>query len=325
MHARLKGGGFAAFVILAGLVPAAPSQADPLLLVDIQGFIPTLTVTQTTQGVEGGTAQPLVTTTQTFTNVPFSAQFTFDGAKWALAQNTGGPTFPLYQFSETDPGGGQTTPTGDGIETEEWMRGEVTLGLGGGVTLALDRDFVYDRPADAISAPGFGGQNHIQYLEGSETVPVLGSDFSDAFGMSTSGGFAYFLPVAPPVGEVASRGQSWFFSLLIVQGYDLQAQYHDLFGPGAPFAFLWEDPTPTDCSTAFPVECQPQFSFGHFQFFDATGTIASPTLFEVRTTQYDGDLLFTRVSVTPAVPEPATLVTALTGLIALGLKRRRRT
>lgn len=322
MHARLKGGGFAALVILAGLTQAATSEAAPLLLLDIEGFIPTLTVTHTTEVIDNGSSGP-VSTTETFTNVPFSAHFTLDGAKWALTQNTGGPGFPLQVFSDIDPSAVQTGPTDPGIQTEEWLRGQMTLDLGGGLSFGLNRDFVFARPANQIVAPSFSGEQRIGYLEGSETIPVLGFDFGDTFQMRTSGGFGYFSPTALPVGGVVSRGQSWFFSLSIHELYDAQGNLRELFGPGAPFAFLWQDALPTSCTPTFGPDCFPEASFLSFQFFDLTGVMLSDTAFELRTTLYDGDPIATRVTLTPAVPEPATLVTALTGLIALGLKRRR--
>jgi hypothetical protein len=305
--------------LLAALaVSSGPADAGPLL-VSIQGFLPTLTVTQQTILLTPDDRTPLPPLTQTLTNVPFTAQFTFDSARWALATQDPAGLPGFQQLIDVDPPAPLTSFQDPGISTDEWLRGSLTLGLPTPQTLALDRDFITNRPANAQTIVGFNGAEGIGYLDGNAAA-------GDWFQLFTSGAFGYGLDQAPPAPtDPFELFQSWSFGMSVLQGPDPGGSFVDLFGPGAPTSFVWDDPTPITCATG--TDCLPQgTAFGQLQFETDLVFLDAPGLAHGDVMQYAGNLLFTHVTLEPLpdpVPEPATLATAGVGLMAMLAARRR--
>jgi hypothetical protein len=303
----------AALGITPRLVAAAP------LLVSIQGFLPTLTVTTQDAVFQNGDTTQLPVTTQTFANVPFSAQFTFDSGRWALATPAPLVLDGFHQLRDNDPS--DTGVSHDpGFSTEEWLRGSMTLGLPTPQTFALDRDFAAAMPANAVTAGGFNGSQTIGYLDGAVDTPALGDAAADWFQLVTVGNFGYTidLPAIDPDHPFAAF-QDWTFIMSLLQGPpDAQGRAVSLFGPGPPTAFVWDDPTPIPCTSLF--DCLPQGTVnGQFQYSSGAAFFSAPGFSSSEITQYTGALLLTHVSMEPQpepVPEPGTLAMTGVGLLA---------
>jgi hypothetical protein len=213
---------------LVGLASApGETDAEPLRL-SVEGFLPTVTVTQQTT-LLGAENTPLPPVVQTFTNVAFAGTFTFDSDRWALA--TPDPTVaPGFQrLIDVDPADPLATLTDSGITTEEWLRGSMTLTLPVPQTVAFDRDFVNNRPAGAQTIVGFNGFQEIAYQNSSPSLPF------NVFDLDTSGSFGYIVDPAPGDPSVPfGQFESWSFPMFLMQGPAADGTFVDLFGPGAP-------------------------------------------------------------------------------------------
>jgi len=241
--------------------------------------------------------------------VPVSGTIEFDGGRWSLTGPPLDPFFPFRQFTDQDPAS-QNGQSDIDIDTEEWIR--VTTAIGGplGQTVTFNRDLATSAPAGSLVSVPFNGQQSIGYLEGSEYPSFTGGD---VFSIGVTNNFAYFPPgfftgFAP--GDTTFASDFSTFSLAIATGFTPSGDAVNLFGPGAPFSFDWLDTTPGLCGP----NCDQAFTlFGHLSHFAAIGTFTGGAdVAFTDTQQYEGDVVFSRVTLQP-VPEPSTLT-----LLAIG-------
>jgi len=300
---------------ILGTLFALPAQAGPLLFT-FEGTLPVLNVTTIVTTSVTGVGSTTVTTPSVSLNVPVSGSMTFDSDVWALVGPPFSPTFPLRQFTVTDPSG---PFGGTGVETPELIRG--TLDVAGVGTLRFDRSLVDALPKPFADFP-YQGTTTMSYMDGTEGLNVGPFEFGDAFLAAFSSGFGWFDVTASAPGDVFLRSETSSINIGVVSQYTNSFVLQNLFPAGPPVAFSFVDPVPGDCSQ--PADCADGlFSFGSFFAFSALGTVTADGGIGIDRTVTAPSIVVNRAQLQAvAAPEPASLALLALGA-AMGIARRR--
>lgn len=295
------------------LLTAAPAARADQLVVSFEGIIPSLTVT--TEAVVSGQSGTIsdVRNSQTFLNIPFSGQFILDSGRIALATpDSSFAPFLLRSFTDTDPTNVDLSNTG--VETEEWLKGSLSLQGGVGKTLAFDRQLIAQTPPGGSTFFAFSGKEQVQYMDGRDNSSQPGlAETGDAFGLTLSNSYAWVVLNGPyAAGQQVGAEDISFLSLLILSSATNNPPgIVHFFGPGAPSSFLWVDPVPGTCSGADCNDGYYSVSSPFSKFTEQTIAVdPAAGTFEFDSESISGGMIFSRVALT-TVPEPASLTLLL--------------
>lgn len=301
------------------LVLATPlSVAAAPFVLEFEGYLRDFEITTSNQLV-GGDQE---VSTDRPSGITFVGTTTFDGARLTAATTGTWRGIDGELYRDEDPANAAGPDAG--IETSEWMRTSMTLSTATPVTLEFNRDITNDAAdATAFTRPYEGNQT-LFYQEGSAYAPPRGDVF--AFELRNRLTFTSTAGDAPT--HYTRAYDSWIYTAIRTgMAFPPYGSFEiiDLFGPGTPMAFLWEDANPED-------DLDGRATLGPVSWFSHSTTLSAfdPDfgLFRVVTTTYRGNLVMTRMqlrAVDPVqVPEPATGLLLLGSVLAATAVRRRR-
>ncbi len=300
------------------LVTPVSGVAAPLLL-EFEGYVRNFEIT-----ITDSVGSDVETTREGPTEVAFVGTMVVDSAYLAAAASGNWGAIPGMVFRDEDPA---NTPGADaGIETTEWMRATLTLATETPLTLEFNRDITTETGGATTFGRPYEGNQTVYYREGSTNSPPGG----DIFGFELRNRLTFSSDTGDATTSYGRAYDSWIYTAfatgVVFPPYGT-FELVDLFGPGHPTSFVWEDPNLDDNNDGRQT-LQSASQFSHITAL----SVFDPSVgaFRLSTARYEGDLVLSRVVLRSAaepvdVPEPATGALALTGVLAwLGVRRRPR-